>query len=217
MSTRCFIAIAGNIGSGKTTLTHLLAQRYRWRPYYESVVENPYLADFYQDMPRYALPLQLRFLAHRARDVRAIAQQNESAIQDRTIYEDADIFARNLYLSRKMDERDYRTYREIAELLFDELCPPDVILYLKMSVPRLLERIKERGRPYEQSIDPKYLEILNEGYETWVKGYSYGKLITLEAEGLDPRKSQEDLAWIGKLLADALGQRDLFNYLPVLS
>jgi deoxyadenosine/deoxycytidine kinase len=211
MSSPRFIAIAGNIGSGKTTLTSLLARRYKWRAYYEEIVDNPYLADFYSDMRRYALPLQLRFLAHRVRDVKKIGAASESSIQDRTIYEDAEIFARNLYLTGKMDERDYATYREISELFFNELRPPDVIVYLRMTVPRLLERIRERGRPYEQTIDPGYLQALNDRYEAWAVAYPYGPLITLEGDGLDPRRSEADLLEIGRAIGDALGQHDLFG------
>jgi deoxyadenosine/deoxycytidine kinase len=213
MSTPRYLAIAGNIGSGKTTLTNLLAKRYGWRPYYEEVLDNPYLADFYGDMRRYALPLQLRFLAHRARDVRRITSSSESAIQDRTIYEDAEIFARNLYVTGKMDERDYTTYREISELFFSELRAPDVIVYLKMSVPRLLARIAERGRPYEKSISGDYLSTLNDRYEAWSVAYPYGTLITIEADQIDPRHSEADLRDIARLLQDALGQQTLFGEL----
>lgn len=211
MSIPRYIAIAGNIGSGKTTLTDLLAKRYGWRAYYEEVVDNPYLADFYGDMRRYALPLQLRFLAHRARDMRSIVASSESAIQDRTIYEDAEIFARNLYLTGKMDERDYATYREICELFFSELRPPDVIVYLQMSVPRLVERIKERGRPYEQSISPDYLANLNDRYEAWAVSYPYGPIITIESDQVDPRRSEQDLHEISRRIRDALGQGALFG------
>jgi deoxyadenosine/deoxycytidine kinase len=211
MTNPPFIAIAGNIGSGKTTLTSLLAKRYNWRPYYEEVIENPYLADFYSDMRRYALPLQLRFLSHRAKDIRRISKGNESAILDRTIYEDAEVFARNLYLTGKMDERDYATYREISELLFAELRQPDIIVYLRMSVPRLLERIKERGRPFEQTIDPAYLTTLNDRYEAWAVSCPYSQVLVVNAEELDPRKRDADLLRIGELIWNALGQRDLFG------
>jgi deoxyadenosine/deoxycytidine kinase len=211
MSKPYFVAVAGNIGSGKTTLTTLLAQHYRWKPYFEEVVDNPYLADFYKDMNRYALPLQLRFLSHRARDIRRISQNRESSIQDRTLYEDAEIFAKNLFLSGRMDVRDYQTYREIAEFLFEELKSPTLILYLRTSIPTLRKRIQARGRPYEQTIETTYLSALNERYENWSSSYRYGKLITIEADEIDPEKSANDFQGICRLLESALEQPELFS------
>ena len=158
------IGIAGNIGVGKTTLTTNLGKRLRWRSYYESVIDNPFLDDFYGDMKRWSFNLQIYFLAHRFRAQKEIADSEESAIQDRTIYEDVEIFARSLY-----EQRDYRTYRDLFNDMVYFLPKPDMIIYLKASVKTLMSRIRQRGRDFERSISPDYIEYLNRGYERWMK------------------------------------------------
>jgi deoxyadenosine/deoxycytidine kinase len=163
------IGIAGNIGVGKTTLTTNLGKRLRWRSYYESVIDNPFLDDFYGDMKRWSFNLQIYFLAHRFRAQKEIADSEESAIQDRTIYEDVEIFARSLYEQGHMTERDYRTYRDLFNDMVYFLPKPDMIIYLKASVKTLMSRIRQRGRDFERSISPDYIEYLNRGYERWMK------------------------------------------------
>lgn len=180
-----FVAVSGNIGSGKSTITTLLSERLGWRPFYEIVDENPYLPDFYGDMPRWSFHLQIFFLSKRFQHHRQITSAEGSVIQDRTIYEDAEIFARNLYLQGLMDERDFRNYYELFYTMMPFLHPPDLIIYLKASVPTLLERIRRRAREYEQSIPPDYLRQLNERYEEWVARFTLCPILTIDADHLD--------------------------------
>lgn len=182
---RWYIAIAGNIGVGKSTLTELLARRLGWEPYFEAVDENPYLADFYADMRRWAFHSQVFFLTRRLRHHHELLQRNGSVIQDRCVYEDAEIFARNLYLQGFMAERDYTVYRELYETGVHILPPPDLVVYLQASVPTLLERIRRRGRAYEQSIDSQYLEQLNVLYDTWANTFDLCPVLTIPTDGLD--------------------------------
>jgi deoxyadenosine/deoxycytidine kinase len=163
------ISIAGNIGAGKTTLTRNLAERLKWKPFYESVIDNPYLDDFYRDMRRWSFNLQIYFLAHRFRSQKEIVDLGHSAIQDRTIYEDVEIFAKSLYEQGYMPERDYQTYRQLFNDMVHFLPQPDLIIYLKSSVKTLLQRINLRGRDFEKTISPDYLEYLNLAYEKWIK------------------------------------------------
>ena len=163
------IGIAGNIGVGKTTLTRNLAERLNWKPFYESVIDNPYLDDFYRDMRRWSFNLQIYFLAHRFRSQKEIVDLGQPAIQDRTIYEDVEIFAKSLYEQGYMSERDHQTYRQLFNDMIYFLPQPDLIIYLKSSVKILLQRIKFRGRDFEKSISPDYLEYLNLAYEKWMK------------------------------------------------
>jgi deoxyadenosine/deoxycytidine kinase len=163
------VGIAGNIGVGKTTLTRNLAERMKWKPFYESVIDNPYLDDFYRDMRRWSFNLQIYFLAHRFRSQKEIADLGQPAIQDRTIYEDVEIFAKSLYEQGYMSERDYQTYRQLFNDMVYFLPQPDLIIYLKSSVKTLLQRIHFRGRDFEKSISPDYLEYLNLAYEKWMK------------------------------------------------
>jgi len=183
--TKHFIAIAGNIGVGKSTLTGLLSHELGWEPFYEAVAENPYLADFYQDMTRYAFHSQIFFLARRLRHHRWLLDFPGSVVQDRSVYEDADIFARALYEQKHILPRDYRTYRELYEVLIQFLPPPDLVVYLRASVPTLLKRIALRGRTFEQSITPEYLEQLNTLYETWLHEFSLCPVLTVPADDLD--------------------------------
>ena len=180
-----FIAVSGNIGSGKSTVTTLLSEKLGWRPYYEVVDENPYLPDFYGDMPRWSFHLQVFFLSKRFQHHQEIVQAQHSVIQDRTIYEDAEIFARNLYLQGLMDERDFRNYYELFNTMMPFLHPPDLIIYLRATVPTLLERIRRRARDYEQGIPPEYLAQLNARYEEWTERFSLCPILTVDADRLD--------------------------------
>jgi deoxyadenosine/deoxycytidine kinase len=211
---RVFVAIAGNIGSGKTTLTKLLSERFGWEPYYESVQDNPYLADFYQDMTRWAYQLQSYFLTRRFADHERILSVASSVIQDRTIYEDTEIFARNLYETGKMDERDWNVYSLLAEVMFRHIAPPDLMVYVRRSVPKLLARIKKRGRAYEQGIPIDYLARLNQMYERWIAGYQRGRVFIIESDKLDFLEKPEHLQTVAEKIAGALAQRDLFFASP---
>ncbi len=184
MSKR-FVAIAGNIGVGKSTLTGLLGQRLGWEPFYEAVADNPYLADFYADMTRYAFHSQMFFLSRRLRHHRRLLDFPGSVVQDRSVYEDAEIFARLLYEQGHIEERDYRTYRELYEVLVLFLPPPDLVVYLRASVPTLLQRISLRGREFERGITPEYLEQLNAFYASWMQAFSLCPVLTVPADDLD--------------------------------
>ena len=175
------IAIAGNIGSGKTTLTRMLAARYGWIPRYESVDFNPYLSDFYEDMERWSFNLQIYFLNKRFKDVVDIAGTDDIIVQDRTIYEDARIFAPNLRDMGLMSTRDFENYSDLFELMMSLVGMPDLLIYLRSSLPNLIAQIQKRGREYEQSISIDYLAGLNEKYEKWIKDYK-GKLLIVDAD-----------------------------------
>ena len=164
-----FIGIAGNIGVGKTTMTDIIADRFGWRPYYESVIDNPYLEDFYEDMKRWSFNLQVYFLSHRFRTHKIMTESGFSAIQDRTIYEDVEIFARNLHEMGNMSSRDWENYQALFDIMTSYLKKPDLILYLRASVDTLLTRIKKRSRGFESNISPEYIYRLNISYERWIK------------------------------------------------
>ncbi len=184
MSKR-FIAIAGNVGVGKSTLTRMLSARLGWEPFFEAVDDNPYLADFYQNMHLWAFHSQIFFLSRRLRHHYELLQRTNSVIQDRSVYEDAEVFARNLYEQGAMSERDYRSYRELYEVLCALLPPPDLVIYLRADVPTLLERIRMRGRAYEQDIDPDYLARLNALYDAWIEHFTLSPVLTIEAANMD--------------------------------
>jgi len=179
------IAIAGNIGSGKTTLTKMLSKHYGWIPHYEDVDDNPYLNDFYDDMQRWSFNLQIYFLNSRFNQVIDIRKAGKTVIQDRTIYEDAYIFAPNLHAMGLMTTRDFENYFTLFNLLSSLIQPPDLILYLRASVPTLVNQIQKRGRKYEDNIRLDYLKRLNERYEAWVGTYKLGKLLIVEADEYD--------------------------------
>jgi deoxyadenosine/deoxycytidine kinase len=180
-----FIAVAGNIGVGKSTLVTLLCERLRWQPFYEPEAENPYLADFYHDMRSWAFHSQIFFLTHRLRAHRQLVDHPTSVIQDRSVYEDAEVFACNLYQQGLISERDYATYRELYRVLIEFLPPPDLVVYLRASVSTLLKRISHRGRDYERRISQDYLEQLNQLYEDWIRNFSLCPVLTVPADELD--------------------------------
>ncbi|TCO11039.1 deoxynucleoside kinase [Natronoflexus pectinivorans] len=179
------IAIAGNIGSGKTSLATLLAKHYGWEAHYEEVDENPYLADFYEDMKRWSFNLQVYFLNSRFSQIVKIRQSPETVVQDRTIYEDAYIFATNLHEMGLMSNRDYNNYLSLFELMTGLIQPPDLLIYLRATVPTLVRQIEKRGRPYEESIRLDYLKKLNEKYERWILNYNSGKILTINVDETD--------------------------------
>jgi deoxyadenosine/deoxycytidine kinase len=180
-----FIAVAGNIGVGKSTLVTLLAGRLGWKPFFEPFEENPYLADFYKDMRAWAFHSQIYFLTRRLRIHRALIEHTSSAIQDRSVYEDAEVFAYNLHLQGQIGERDYQAYRDLYEVLTEFLPPPDLVLYLRASVPTLVGRIRARGRDYEKHITPEYLGQLNQLYERWIAGFKLCPVLAVPADDLD--------------------------------
>jgi len=190
------IAIAGNIGSGKTTLTSLLAKHFGWEPHYEDVDTNPYLNSFYEDMQRWSFNLQIYFLNSRFRQVVDIRNSGKTVIQDRTIYEDAFIFAPNLHTMNLMSTRDYDNYRSLFDLMSTFIQPPDLLIYLRASVPTLVNQIQKRGRDYENSIRLDYLKNLNEMYEDWIEGYKFGKLLIIDADVLKVSEKPEDLGYV---------------------
>lgn len=189
---KIFISIAGNIGSGKSSLTSIMAKRFQWVPYFESVQDNPYLSDFYANMKRWSFNLQIYFLAHRFRTHKEITERQTSVIQDRSIYEDVEIFARNLYELGNMDKRDYQTYCSLFKEMTAYLTPPDILIYLRASLPTLIAQIRKRGREYEMNIDKDYLSRLNDTYERWIEEYTLGKKIIINTDNLDFVHSEKD-------------------------
>ena len=190
------LAIAGNIGSGKTTLTRLLAKQMRWEPYYESVDDNPYLDSFYDDMKRWSFNLQVFFLNSRFRQVVEIRKSDKTIIQDRTIYEDAYIFAPNLHEMNLMTTRDFDNYFDLFQLMNSFIEAPDLLIYLRASVSTLVSQIAQRGRDYEESIRIDYLKKLNERYDQWIEGYDHGKLLIIDVDEIDFHNNPEDLGMI---------------------
>ena len=190
------IAIAGNIGSGKTTLTQLLARHYNWIPQYEDVDDNPYLTSFYEDMQRWSFNLQVFFLNTRFRHVIDIRKQKKSVVQDRTIYEDAYIFAPNLHEMGLMSSRDYSNYLSLFEMIDSFIQAPDLLIYLKADISTLVSHIQQRGRPYEDLIRLDYLKNLNERYDSWAEGYSKGKMLTIDVNKIRFTENDDDLGYI---------------------
>jgi len=180
-----YIAIAGNIGAGKTTLTTMLSRRLGWEPFLEGVTDNPYLADFYENMEKWSFHSQVFFLARRLRHHRELLDRPNSVIQDRTVYEDAEIFAQNLFLRGAMQLRDFNTYRDLYGAVTAILPPPDLVIYLRASLPTLLERIQHRGRSFERQIAPEYIAQLNTLYEAWFQSFTLCPILTVPADRLD--------------------------------
>ena len=202
------IAIAGNIGSGKTTLTKMLAARYGWTPKFESVDFNPYLSDFYEDMSRWSFNLQVYFLNKRFKDVVDISKNQEVIIQDRTIYEDAMIFAPNLHDMGLMSSRDFETYSDLFDLMMSLVKMPDLLIYLKSSIPNLVSQIQKRGREYEKTIRIDYLTGLNERYEKWIDGYT-GHLLVIDADKYKFGNNPEDFEAVTNMI-----DSELFGLFP---
>lgn len=190
------VAIAGNIGAGKTTLTKLLAKHYKWEPQYEDVLENPYLEDFYNKMERWSFNLQIYFLNSRFRQILQIRESGKNIIQDRTIYEDAHIFAPNLHSMGLMANRDFENYRSLFDLMESVVQGPDLLIYLRSSIPNLVSQIHKRGREYENSISIDYLSRLNERYEAWVHDYDKGNLLVVDVDAINFVDKPEDLGSI---------------------
>ncbi|MCD4682039.1 MAG: deoxynucleoside kinase [Bacteroidales bacterium] len=190
------IAIAGNIGSGKTTLTRLLSKHFNWEAHFEDVETNPYLNSFYEEMQRWSFNLQIYFLNSRFRQIIEIRESGKTVIQDRTIYEDAYIFAPNLHFMNLMTTRDFENYISLFELMSSFIQPPDLLIYLRASVPTLVNQIQKRGRDYEEAIRLDYLKSLNERYEAWIDKYKLGKLLIFEVDNIDVEEKPEDLAMI---------------------
>ena len=184
-SKKYFVSIAGNIGSGKSSLTYKIAERLNWRPYFESVNNNPYLKDFYENMRRWSFQLQVYFLSHRFSVHKEILASKQSVIQDRSIYEDVEIFAKNLYLMGRMEKRDYFNYRTLFNEMTFYLKAPDLIVYLKADVNTLLNQIRQRGRVFERSIEKDYLMRLNKSYGQWIRKYDLGNKVVIETDKLD--------------------------------
>ncbi len=187
------IAIAGNIGAGKTTLTQLLAKHFKWEAQLEDVVDNPYLDDFYNQMERWSFNLQVYFLNSRFRQVMQIRKSGKNIIQDRTIYEDANIFAPNLHAMGLLTNRDFDNYSSLFNLMESTVQAPDLLIYLRSSIPNLVHQIHKRGRDYENSISIDYLSRLNERYEAWIHGYNKGRLLIVNVDDLDFVEKAEDL------------------------
>jgi deoxyadenosine/deoxycytidine kinase len=216
-----YIAIAGNIGSGKSSLTTLLSQHLKWKAFFEIVETNPYLQDFYGDMKRWSFHTQIYFLTKRFQHLQEILRLDEPVIQDRSIFEDAEIFARNLYLTGQMEERDYRTYLDHFQIMSPFLRAPDLLIYLRSDVDSLMTRIQARSRPMEMSMDRAYVSRLNLLYDQWVESYQRGPVVTIDVSGKDFVNRQEDLQkvlsvvrWeVERILNPAQAQLPL-NWLP---
>lgn len=190
---RMYFAIAGNIGAGKTSLTELLSKHYGWEAHFEDVIDNPYLDDFYNHMERWSFNLQIYFLNSRFRQLESFSNSNKKFIQDRTIYEDAHIFAPNLHAMGLMNQRDFNNYQSLFGLMESMIEGPDILIYLRSSIPNLVHKIHKRGREYENSISIEYLSRLNERYEAWVSTYNKGKLLVVDVDKIDFVENKADL------------------------
>jgi deoxyadenosine/deoxycytidine kinase len=209
-----YIVIAGNIGVGKSTLVNLLCQRLGWDPFYEPVTENPYLSDFYQDMDAWGFHSQVFFLAHRLQIQHAVIKHSGSVIQDRSIYEDAEIFAKNLYRQGHVSQRDYETYQALYTAMNDFLPPPDLVIYLQASVQTLLARISQRKRDYERSISGEYLAQLNDLYLEWINRFTLCPVLTIPADDLDYVAHSRHLDLIVQKVQDKLTGKEVVIFNP---
>ncbi|MBA3533465.1 MAG: deoxynucleoside kinase [Ardenticatenales bacterium] len=206
-----FVAIAGNIGVGKSSLTRLLEARLGWEPFYEAVQDNPYLSNFYEDMERWAFHSQIFFLSRRLQHHRQICSHPVSAIQDRSVYEDAEIFAQTLFLQGKMDRRDYTVYRDLYDSVSAFLPPPNLIVYLRANVDTLLGRIARRGREFEQGISRSYLEQLNELYDSWIEQFELCPVLTIAADEIDFVAQETDLSFITGQILEQLHRENVMH------
>lgn len=204
-----FIGVAGNVGVGKSSLTRLLSEYLCWEPFYEAVDDNPYLADFYKDMSTWSFHSQVYFLSRRLGHHRQIIERPGTVLQDRMVYEDAEVFARNLYLQGHMSERDWRSYWDLYQTVITILPPPDLVIYLRASVPVLQKRIRHRGRDYEQEIGADYLTQLNELYDAWVDGFSLCPLLTVPTDDLDFVTVNSHLELIASRVLDKLHGKEV--------
>jgi deoxyadenosine/deoxycytidine kinase len=203
-TSKKFVAVAGNIGAGKSSLTRLLSDKFGWTPYFESVEDNPYLSDFYGNMKRWSFNLQVYFLSHRFRHHRQIIESPDSVIQDRSIYEDVEIFAHNLHDIGNMDDRDYENYCALFKEMQQFLKPPDLMIYLRSDIATLRRKISCRGRDYEQGIPTEYLEQLNVLYENWINSYKLSPLLVVESDGLDFVNHKNDFEKIVEMVQQKL-------------
>jgi deoxyadenosine/deoxycytidine kinase len=209
-----FVAVAGNIGVGKSTLVTMLCRRLEWQPFYEPEGENPYLADFYQDMRAWSFHSQIFFLTRRLRLHRQLLDHPTSAIQDRSVYEDAEVFARNLYRQGLINERDYGSYRDLYQVLVDFLPPPDLVVYLRATVPTLIGRIQSRGRAYERQISSEYLEQLNQLYEDWITHFSLCPVLTVPTDELNYVAHPGHLDLISRKIQEKLTGKEVVVFDP---
>ncbi len=207
-----FVAVAGNIGVGKTTLVQNLCGNLGWTPFFEPESDNPYLADFYKDMQTWAFHSQVFFLTRRLRAHKNLCVHPGSVVQDRSVYEDAEIFAQNLYQQNQITERDFQTYQELYQALVEFLPPPDLVIYLKASVPTLLGRIKQRGRDYEEEIDPLYLEQLNTLYDHWIDNFDLCPVLTIPGDDLDFVANNGHLELIIRKVQEKLTGKELVQF-----
>jgi deoxyadenosine/deoxycytidine kinase len=208
------IVVAGNIGVGKSTLVHMLCQQLSWDPFYEPVTENPYLTDFYQNMDTWSFHSQVFFLAHRLQIQHTILKQSGSVIQDRSIYEDAEIFAQNLFIQGHLPHRDFDTYHALYQAVKDFLPPPDLVIYLRASVSTLIARIEQRNRHYEQSITPGYLQQLNNLYRQWIDHFTLCPVLTVPADDLDYVAHPHHLELIVKKVQEKLTGKEVVVFNP---
>ncbi len=209
-----FITVAGNIGAGKSSLVKMLSSQLKWQPFFEPVTSNPYLADFYQDMPAWGFHSQIYFLTHRLQVYHDLIKYPSSVILDRSLYEDAEIFARNLFLNGVMSQRDYETYETLYLSLLNFLPTPDLVIYLRASVSTLQQRIHLRGRDYEMSINAAYLEQLNKSYENWISAFSLCPVLTIPADDLDFVSRPPHMKLILTKVQEKLSGKDEVSFLP---
>ncbi len=202
---KIFISIAGNIGSGKSSLTKKIAEQFDFTPYFESVDDNPYLKDFYDDMKRWSFNLQVYFLSHRFKTHKEILMNEKSVIQDRSIYEDVEIFAKNLHTMGNMTDRDYANYRQLFAEMTYFLRPPDLLVYLKANTETLVKQIQKRGRVFEKDIDVSYLELLNTSYEEWISNYNLSPILIVPSDNLDFVQHEPDYDFIIDLIKQKVG------------